>query len=360
MSVAPVTPAAAVESLEVGVRTIPTDEPESDGTFAWDSTTIVIVEARAGGATGIGFTYGDESVATFVNSKLAEVVCGRDALDVPAAHAAMDRAIRNAGRTGPGAMALSAVDCALWDLAARLLELPLCRLLGRVREAVPVYGSGGFTSYSAGRLREQLGGWAADGFTSVKMKVGRDPGIDAARVRAAREAVGDSVELMVDANGAYSRKQALEWAQRFADEFGVTWLEEPVSSEDLEGLRLVRDRGPAGMAIAAGEYGWTLADLYATSDCVDVLQADATRCGGFTNLLAADALCRARGIGFSAHCAPALHVHACCACAALVHLEYFHDHARLETQLFDGAPQPSGGVLEPDLSRPGNGLELRR
>ena len=346
-----------VERLHVTTRTIDTDEPESDGTLEWDSTTIVVVEAHAGGQTGVGYTYGDASVAAFVESLLAGVVCGRDALDVPASHAAMDRAIRNAGRTGAGAMALSAVDCALWDLTARLLDLPLCRLLGRAREAVPLYGSGGFTSYSDERLREQLGGWAEAGFARVKMKVGREPERDEHRVSVAREAIGDGVELMVDANGAYTRKQALGWAQRFAERFAVRWLEEPVSSEDREGLRWLRDRAP--LDIAAGEYGWTLAELDAMSHCVDVLQADVTRCGGITNLLRADALCAARGIGFSAHCAPAAHLHACCACSALVHLEYFHDHVRVERMVFDGTVEPAGGMLRPDLERPGNGLEVR-
>jgi L-alanine-DL-glutamate epimerase-like enolase superfamily enzyme len=350
----------AVDGLDVTVRTIETDEPESDGTLEWDSTTIVVVEAHAGGRTGIGYTYGDASVEPFIRSKLADVVRGRDALDVRAAHAAMDVEIRNAGRKGVGAMALSAVDCALWDLAARLLDLPLCRLLGRVWDGVPIYGSGGFTSYSLARLQEQLGGWAAEGIPRVKMKVGRDPDADPDRARAVREAIGDDVELMVDANGAYTRKQALYWAERFAGDFGVQWLEEPVSSEDLAGMRLVRDRGPGGLAIAAGEYGWTIADLHAMADCVDVLQADVTRCGGITNLLRADALCVARGIGFSAHCAPSLHAHAACACGALQHLEYFHDHVRVEAEVFDGTLDPAGGVLRPDLSRPGNGLELKR
>jgi L-alanine-DL-glutamate epimerase-like enolase superfamily enzyme len=346
--------------LEVSVHEFPTDAPESDGTLQWDSTTCIVVESHCGGRTGIGYTYGDESVAAFIHSNFADLVRDRDPLDPAMTQAAMDRAIRNAGRRGLGAMALSAVDCALWDLAARLHDMPLARLLGRVFDGVPIYGSGGFTSYSLERIAEQLGGWAAQGIPRVKMKVGRDPAADPDRARAAREAIGDGVQLMVDANGAYTRKQALYWADRFAGEFGVQWLEEPVSSEDLDGMRMIRDRAPAGMAIAAGEYGSTLAELHAMAACVDVLQADVTRCGGITNLVRVDALCQARGIGFSGHCAPALHAHVACACGALEHLEYFHDHVRIESQLFDGTLEPEGGVLRPDLSRAGNGLELRR
>jgi L-alanine-DL-glutamate epimerase-like enolase superfamily enzyme len=258
-------------------------------------------------------------------------------------------------------MAISAVDAALWDLKARLLNLPLVTLLGAVHDGTPVYGSGGFTSYSIDRLRAQLGGWIGAGLSRVKMKIGRDPAADLDRVRTAREAIGPDAELFVDANGAYSRKQALAQAERFA-ELGVTWFEEPVSSDDLDGLRLLRDRAPGGMDIAAGEYGY---DLFyfrrmLEAGAVDVLQADATRCCGITGFLKAGALCEARSLPFSAHCAPSLHVHPGCASQNFIHLEYFHDHERIEHLLFDGALTPDGGVLRPDLTRSGLGLEFKR
>lgn len=349
----------SVERLEVSAYTVPTDSPESDGTLEWDSTTMVLVEASGGGERGLGYTYGDVSVGRFVESKLAGFVEGADAMRPPATWAAMQRAIRNAGRPGVGAMAVSAVDIALWDLKARLLDLPLADVLPRFHDAAPVYGSGGFTSYTLERLREQLGDWASEDIPRVKMKVGRDPEKDPERVRAVREAIGDEVELMVDANGAYTRKQALYWAERFAGD-GVTYLEEPVSSEDREGLRLLRDHGPGGLAIAAGEYGWTLPQLADLSGCVDILQADVTRCGGITNLLRVDGICKGRNIPFSAHCAPAVSAHACCAMETLAHLEYFHDHVRVEGLLFDGTLSPEGGYLRPDPSRPGLGLEFKR
>lgn len=258
-------------------------------------------------------------------------------------------------------MAIAAVDNALWDLKARLLGLPLVTLLGAVRDCIPAYGSGGFTSYSIPQLKKQLGGWAAEGISRVKMKIGRHPDQDVARVRAAREALGPDAELFVDANGAYSRKEALAMAEAFA-RFGVTWFEEPVSSDDLEGLRLLRDRGPAGMAIAAGEYGYDLPYFERMLDAgaVDVLQADATRCAGITGFLQVSALCAARSMPLSAHTGPSLHTHPCCALTQAVHVEYFHDHARIEQMLFDGARTPVKGVLKPDLSRPGLGLELKR
>jgi L-alanine-DL-glutamate epimerase-like enolase superfamily enzyme len=349
----------SVERIEVSAYTVPTDSPESDGTLQWDSTTLVLVEAIGGGKRGLGYTYGDVSVGKFIESKLAETVRGEDAMSPPAAWSAMQGAIRNAGRPGVGAMAVSAVDIALWDLKAKLLEVPLADALPRFHDAVPIYGSGGFTSYSLDRLREQLGGWVSEGIPRVKMKVGREPEKDPERVGAVREAIGEGTELLVDANGAYTRKQALYWAERFAEE-GITYLEEPVSSEDREGLRLLRDRGPGGLAIVAGEYEWTLPQLADLAGCVDILQADVTRCAGITNLLRVDGICKGRQIPFSAHCAPSVSAHACCAVETLAHLEYFHDHVRVEGMLFDGALDPEAGHLRPDSSRPGLGLEPKR
>lgn len=353
---------AAIDQLEVAAYTVPTDFPEADGTLAWDSTTIVVVHARAGGERGLGYTYADVATAKLIESKLAEVVRGFDALDPPAAWAAMVHAIRNLGRPGIASMAIAAVDLALWDLKARLLLLPLCKLLGLAHERVPIYGSGGFTSYPMDRLQEQLAGWVERGIPRVKMKVGSSPSEDPSRVKAARQAIGPNTALFVDANGAYERKQALELAARFRDEFDVSWLEEPVSSDDLEGLKLIHDGGPDGMAIAAGEYGYDVSYFERMLDAgaVDVLQADVTRCAGITELLRVDALCRARSIPLSLHCGPAIHMHPALALDRLVHLEYFHDHVRIEHLLFDGVVDPRDGALAPDLARPGIGLELKR
>jgi L-alanine-DL-glutamate epimerase-like enolase superfamily enzyme len=352
----------AVETVDVCAYEIPTDGVESDGTLEWTSTTINVVEVSGGGETGVGYSYGHHAIASLVASKLAGVVQGADATDPQAAWAAMSRALRNNGETGLSYMAISAVDIALWDLKARLLGLPLARLLGRWHGETPVYGSGGFTSYTIERLVDQLAGWVAEGIPRVKMKVGRNPAQDLLRVAAVREEIGDEAELFVDANGAYSRKQALEAAGTFREVADVSWLEEPVSSEDRQGLRMVRDGAPHGMEIAAGEYGYALpyfSDLIA-SGCVDVVQADVTRCGGITGLLRVDALCRAHCLPLSGHCAPAVSAHALAGCECTVHLEYFHDHVRIENMLFDGTLSPTGGALRPDDARPGLGLELKR
>ncbi|MGH9456042.1 MAG: enolase C-terminal domain-like protein, partial [Thermoanaerobaculia bacterium] len=306
-------------------------------------------------------SYTDRSAAVLIAEKLAPVVAGRDPLDVGGAAVGMAQAVRNIGRPGVASTAISAVDIALWDLKAKLLRLPLVKLLGAVRDRVDVYGSGGFTSYDDGRLRDQFRQWASEGVRMMKMKVGREVGRDVRRAEVARRAIGDGVELFVDANGAYSRKQALALAEQFA-KLGVTWFEEPVSSNDLDGLRLLRDRAPAGMDIAAGEYAWDLASFRTLllAGAVDVMQPDATRCGGVTGFLEAAALCHAFEIPLSAHTAPAIHAHLGCADAGVRHIEYFHDHARIEAMLFDGTARPVDGALVPDLGRPGLGIELRR
>jgi len=318
------------------------------------------VRASAGTTTGLGFTYADSATARLIQDTLAKSVIGKDAMAVSECWSAMVHSIRNLGRPGIASMAISAVDTALWDLKARLLDVSLITLLNSTRKSVPIYGSGGFTSYSTKQLQNQLAGWAQMGIPRVKMKIGRDPEADVARVRAAREAVGPDVELFVDANGAYCQKQALQQAEAFA-ELGVKWFEEPVSSDDLDGLHLIRNRAPAGLEIAAGEYGYE--PVYfrrmLQSGAVDVLQADATRCGGFTGFLRVANLCEAYQLPMSAHCAPMLHAHVGCAAIPLRHLEYFYDHVRIERMLFDGTPEPVRGELIPDLSRPGMGIELK-
>ncbi len=351
----------AIDRFEVASYTVPTDTPESDGTLEWDRTTVVIVTVHAGGHQGLGYTYADSATVALLNHALRSVVMGMDPLSPPAAYMAMGQRIRNLGRPGVCSMAISAVDCALWDLKARLLGVPLVTLLGQVRDAAPVYGSGGFTSYTDRQLAKQLGGWAKEDLCAVKMKIGRDPHRDEERVRIAREAIGPKVRLYVDANGAYSPRQALEQADMLA-RFDVRWFEEPVSSDNLEGMRFVRDRAPARMEIVAGEYGYRIIDFQRmlAAGAVDVLQADITRCGGFTAFLQVAALARANNLPLSSHTAPALHVHAACAAIPFSEMEYFHDHVRIEQMFFDGLPQLSGGKLRPDLSSSGNGLVFRR
>ncbi|MEO6882250.1 MAG: enolase C-terminal domain-like protein, partial [Mycobacteriaceae bacterium] len=332
--------------------TVPTDAPEADGTLTWDSTTMVVVQVHSGDVVGTGWTYGPSACATMITDKLASIVAGRNAMDVPGANEAMVRATRNASRPGVVAYAISAVDVALWDLKARLLELPLFRLLGAVRDEVPVYGSGGFTSYDDDQLATQLTHWAVEqSIPRVKIKIGESWGSDVTRdlrrMAQARDVVGDDVELYVDANGGYGRKQAIRVMAEAAD-LDVRWFEEPVSSDDLDGLKEVRDAVLPD--VAAGEYGWGL--YYFRRMCaagaVDCLQADVSRCGGITEWVRAAAVASSFGLEVSGHCGPHLHAHAAAAVPNLRHLEWFHDHVRIESMFFDSTLDPQGGTITPD------------
>jgi L-alanine-DL-glutamate epimerase-like enolase superfamily enzyme len=352
---------APIESVEARAYRIPTDSPESDGTLEWDATTMVYVEVRAGDETGVGYTYADASAANVVSGLLAPALHEKDGLATARRYAEMIGAVRNNGRGGICAMAISAVDLALWDLKAKMRGVPLFALLGAARESVAAYGSGGFTSYSERELQRHMTAWTALGLERVKMKIGREPERDPQRVAGVRKAIGHDVELFVDANGAYDVKQALAMAERFAGE-GVSWFEEPVYHRDLRGNARVRRRAPAGMEVSNGEYGYAAEDFAAIADAgaADVLQADVTRCGGISGFMAVDDLCTARFLPLSSHCAPSATLHAALAARQLRHVEYFYDHMRIERMLFDGAAVPANGCLAPDPSRPALGIELKR
>ncbi len=294
-------PGPAIHGLDAAVYVVPTDAPEADGTLAWDETIMVLVTARAGDAQGIGWSYTAAAAQSVVTDVLAGAVVGRSALDVAGAAEAMARAVRNIGRAGIAAMAISAVDIALWDLKARLLGCP---------------------------------------------------------VALAREVIGPGTELFVDANGAYGTGQAVRVAAMMAD-YDVVWFEEPVSSDDLAGLAAVRRQVKPD--VAAGEYSWSLASSARLIDsgAVDCLQLDLTRCGGITEFLCGAALAAAHCTQVSAHCAPNLHAQVAAAIPNLRHVEYFHDHQRIERMFFEGALDPRGGMLTPDQDRPGLGMELR-
>lgn len=321
---------------------------------------MVLAQLECGSVRALGYTYADAGTAAVVNTLLKEIVLGSDPLRHAATRQRMLGRIRNLGETGVAMMAVSAIDNALWDLRAKLLDLPLVSLLGQVRDSIPIYGSGGFTTYSDKQLADQLGGWSAKGFRIVKMKIGTNPDLDPARVSLARKVIGPKCELFVDANGAYTVTQAIEFASRFADH-NVRWFEEPVSSDNLVGLSQIRARVPVGMDIAAGEYGYSAWYFRSMLDAqaITILQADCTRCGGISGFLEAAALCWAHNVPLSSHCGPSMHLHICCSVPRAIHMEFFHDHARIERIFFDGFCEPVDGKMSPDLSRPGMGIELK-
>jgi L-alanine-DL-glutamate epimerase-like enolase superfamily enzyme len=354
----------SISQIEAAAYVVPTDQSEGDGTLEWDHTTMVLVDVTAGGQRGLGWTYATTASKTVIDEVLSPALLGEDAFAIAWAHETMVRACRNAGRSGVVACAISAVDIALWDLKAKILGVALADLVGRCREEVPVYGSGGFTTYDDATAAAQLEHWTVGlSIPRVKIKVGESWGAneerDIERAAHARRVAGDSVELYVDANGAYTVKQAITVGRRFIDAAGVCWFEEPVSSDDLPGLAAVRNN--LALDVAAGEYGF---DEYyfgrmLAAEAVDCLQIDVTRCGGYTSWLRAAAVAHSHQIEVSGHCAPNLHAHVAGAIPNLRHVEYFWDHERIETMLFDGVLSPQGGAMSPQREVPGHGLSLK-
>ncbi|SFE41854.1 L-alanine-DL-glutamate epimerase [Actinopolyspora alba] len=353
------------EVTDVGARAyrVPTETPEADGTLSWSDTTVVVVFVHTAGHTGLGWTYAHHAIVDLVKSVLRSAVLGIGVTDVPAAREAMQRAIRNHGRPGLISCAMSAVEVAQWDAAARLHELPLSRLLGRAHESVPVYGSGGFTTYDDDQLRTQLHRYAGEhGMSAVKIKIGESWGTsterDLRRVRFAQELTGTNTALFVDANGAYSIGQAVRMGE-LLDQLDVRWYEEPVSSDDRTGLRRVREA--VGADVAAGEYGYHPSYFAGMLDAeaVDCPQIDLTRCGGIGEWQRIAALAAARNLDVSGHCAQNLTAHVAVCTPNVRHLEWFRDHERVEETLFDGTLRPHGGAVRPDMSVPGHGMALK-
>jgi L-alanine-DL-glutamate epimerase-like enolase superfamily enzyme len=356
----PIHDSVRIQQLQVSAYKIPTQTPEADGTLQWNSTTLVLVEILAAGKTGTGYTYANSAAANFIHDTLKDLVIDQNANDVEAITNSLIHQTRNNGNCGIAMMAISAIDSALWDLKAKLFDIPLCVLLGKVKDKMLLYGSGGFTNYTHQQLQEQFCDWKEEGIKYMKMKIGTHPEKDVQRVKTAREAIGENVELFVDANGGYTVKQALQKAKQFSA-YDVTWFEEPVTSDNLQGLSFIREHAPAKINIAAGEYGYNLYyfNQMLHAKAVDILQADATRCGGITGFLKAGILCEAYQLPFSSHCAPALHLQAALALPSFYIAEYFFDHARIESMLFDGVSPPDNGYFKPDLTRPGLGIEFK-
>jgi L-alanine-DL-glutamate epimerase-like enolase superfamily enzyme len=340
--------------------TIPTEAAESDGTLEWNSTTMVLVQLCADGKWGLGYTYCQQSAVPLIESLLQQHVAGQNLLELPRLWGNLTRAVRNNGRQGISAMAISAIDNALWDLKAKILKISMTDLLGRCREQVEVYGSGGFTSQTLPELQQQMQSWKSQGIRCFKMKVGTHPDQDAKRVHFVRECIGPKAALMVDANEAYDPVLALQLAAEFAQD-QVSWFEQPVRCTDFNAMHELRQHLPTGMRLATGEYIYELAQVtnLLRMRSADVIQLDVTRCQGVTGFLKAAAVCEAFDIPISSHCAPALHVALGCALPGMQRLEYFYDHARLENLIFDGVPQVQDGFLKPDASALGFGLILK-
>ena len=313
------------------------------------------------GLQGLGLGGGAQAARELIERTLKPRLLGQDPLHIERLWDEMFWAIRGVGRKGLAFCALSAVDIALWDLKAKFFEVPLYRLLGPYTETVPIYGSGGWTHFSVDELIAEQVGYVERGMRSVKMKVGKDFGQsereDIQRLAAVREAVGDDVELLIDANNGYYAKQAIRMAAEFAP-YRVGWFEEPVLADDIEGLAAVARA--IDIPVATGEHEYTkygFKDLIARGGA-DIVQPDVGRCGGVTEWMKVAHLAHAFNLPVAPHAYQLVHLHLACATPNLRIVEYLGVVAEMDEIVYRDVPQPEGGMLSPFADKPGLGLAL--
>lgn len=313
------------------------------------------------GVEGLGQCAGLTATRSLIEDALADVLLGAHPFHIEKLWHDLFWKVRGYGRKGLAFQAISALDIALWDLKAKALGLPLYQLLGPYTESVPVYASGGWTNFSLEELIEEQVGYAARGFKAIKLKVGKDfgqsEGEDLARLAAVREAVGEEVEIYVDANNGYTAKQAIRMAGRF-EEYNIGWFEEPVLADDIPGLAAV---AAATMTpVATGEHEYTkfgFRDLL-MANAADIVQPDVGRVGGVTEWLKIAHMAHAFNRPVAPHAFQLVHLHLACATPNLKVVEYLGTYEESDRIWYRDCPQPEDGLLAPFPDRPGLGLEL--
>jgi L-rhamnonate dehydratase len=328
--------------------------------------THIYLEVRTDdGATG---TFGplDSAVLPVLQREIRAFVIGRDPLASERIWDLLLRRNRHA-HSGYYMMAMSALDCALWDLRGRMLGQPVYRLLGGpVRGEVPAYASMLGFSHERERLAERAREYRALGYPAQKWFFRYGPGAGAegiaenvALVRNLREAVGDEYPLMLDAFHSWDLQYALEIAARIA-QYHPAWLEEPVRVDRTASFRTIREQ--TGIRVATGEhlYGRWQVKQVLDARAVDVIQADPDWCGGISELVKIAALCSAHDVPVCAHghsLHAALHVAAACPQPVFPYVEFLVLHQRNKQRFMKGYLEPQNGRLVPP-DTPGLGIEL--
>ena len=353
-----------IAAIHVHLVSAPVEGGFADATRKVESLGFVIVRVLTKeGHEGIGITYnevGGEATAELIRRNIVPKLIGRDPLETEVIWQEMFHYLRGVGRKGLTYCALSAVDIALWDLKGKILDLPVYKLLGGNSTQVPVYGSGGWTSYSDDELVAEVTGMVSRGYTAVKFKVGVSGGTDlrrdVERVRKVREAVGPDIQLMVDANNCFDAARAVQLANRIR-EFDIFFFEEPVFADDIPGL--ARFRRGTDIPLATGEHEYTkfgVRDLL-VNEAADIVQVDGARVGGYTELVKCAALTQAWNVKFAPHAMEHIHLHFAAATPNVLFLERLLIFEGISDQVFRSPLPPAQGVMEiPDL--PGLGFVL--
>jgi L-alanine-DL-glutamate epimerase-like enolase superfamily enzyme len=350
----------SVKDIEVFHVTTPLDAPVSDSSFTIRNSGMVVVRVIVNPElSGYGMTF-SVPVAEYIHRTLKPVVTGRDPVCVETAWNAMRSATRSAGRKGVALLAMSAIDIALWDLRGKILGLPIYKLLGGSNCLIPVYASGGWLSYTLEQTVEEAKKNVADGYRTIKIKIGAEGGknlrADVKKIEAVRSAIGDEIDLIVDANGIWDASTAIRFAQMVKD-CNVSLFEEPVDADDIPGLRRVRETIQIPVATGENEYTkYGMRDLV-LGEAVDVVQCDITRAGGFTEMQKISAIASAWNLRFAPHAWEFAGAHLMSDAPHALYLEKLSIQERIFQKAIFNYPLPRNGFYEiPD--KPGLGVEF--
>jgi L-alanine-DL-glutamate epimerase-like enolase superfamily enzyme len=353
-----------IKSINVHLVSAPVPGNLSDATRKVETIGYTIVRiVTEGGVEGFGVTYnevGGEATKSLIVHSMAQKLIGRDPFETEVIWQELFQFLRGVGRKGLMLCALSAVDIAIWDLKGKLIGLPLYKLFGGCKTRIPVYASGGWTSYEDDLLVSDMKRMVADGYNMLKFKVGveggANPARDVKRVEKVRNAVGENIGLMLDANNCWDAATAVQFANSVR-EFNIMFLEEPVPADDIVGL--TRYKRCTDIPLATGEHEYTKfgARELVRNEAADIVQMDATRAGGFTEMLKVAAITEAWNLLLAPHAMDNIHIHLVSAASNAPFLERLVMFDEITSRVYKNAPVPKNGIMEiPDL--PGLGLEL--
>jgi len=353
-----------ISKVDVHLVSVPIKAGFSDATRKVETVGYTIVRiATDQGLEGFGITYhevGGEATKSLILKNMAPKLIGRSPLETEVIWQEFFHYLRGVGRKGLMFCALSAVDIALWDLKGKIVNLPLYKLLGGNKTKIPVYSSGGWTSYADQELVDEMKSMVKQGYSLIKFKVGveggRNPRRDLERVRKVREGVGPEIGLLLDANNCWDSATAVQFANNVR-EYNIMLLEEPVFADDIPGL--ARFRRGTDIPLATGEHEYTkfgVRDLV-LNEAADIVQTDGARAGGYTESLKIAAITQAWNLKFAPHALENIHIHLVSAVPNALFLERLLLYEEITAQVYKNAPLPVNGFMEiPDL--PGLGLEL--
>jgi len=347
-----------IEAIATRWLRIPLSPPIADSTHILNAIDLILVEVTAGGVTGscymLSFDYAPALLKGFVDQELKRHLIGAEADDIRGVFERSMRVCEYVGQCGIAMWGISAVDTALWDLLGRRLGVPVSLLWGRYACAVPVYGSGGWISYSEEKLGDEIRHYLARGFRGVKIKIGGpSEDWDVARVKTVRELVGPDVLVMVDANQALTLSRAIRTAKRLED-YALTWIEEPLPRDDIEGYQRLAASTSIPLAAGEREYGAEPFRRLIAARAISVVQPDLLRVGGVTGWRLVAGLAEASRLSLAPHFYREYDVHLAACYPNLIGIEWFD---WLDPLLVHPLELRDGMVVVPD--RPGFGVQFR-